>query len=631
MLNNIRNFLIVAHVNHGKSTLADRFLELTQTVPANKMRPQYLDQMSLERELGITIKMQPVQMRYKIRNPKSEILNKLQAPNSKFQTGLEIRNSDLEIAGSEYILNLIDTPGHVDFSYEVSRALAAVEGVVLLVDAQKGIQAQTLSHLHLAQKQGLTTIPAVNKIDLPQARTIQVKKELATLLGVPSTEIFEVSAKTNQGVKSLLEAVIEKIPPPSFDEGRLSASSALVFDSLYDAFKGIVVHVRVFSGTFKKNDKIILLRGQIKTEILELGIFEPELKPQPELGAGFIGYIATGLKEPGLVKAGETISLLEDFQNKKSRPLGGYQEPQPVVFASFFPKDDSDFEKLKVALGKLKLNDASLTYEAERSLVLGRGFKVGFLGLLHLEIISERLRREFNLELVATTPLVVYKIITKQGKEETIYSPLQLPLGYQKILEPWAQLEIITPPQYLSSVTKLVDKNRGVVGETKYLGSDYLLLKAEAPLSEVIVNFFDQLKSVTSGFASMNYKVADFRAADLVKLDILVAGSLVDGLSRIVPAAKAYLEGKRFVKRLKELLPPEQFNVILQAAVDSKIIARETIKASRKDVTGYLYGGDYSRKAKLLQKQKKGKKELQARGKVRLPPSVFIKLMRVQA
>lgn len=595
-LGHIRNFSIIAHINHGKSTLADRFLELTKTIPESKMRPQYLDQMSLERERGITIKMQPVQMRYALRE-------------------------------REYVLNLIDTPGHVDFAYEVSRALAAVEGAILLVDAQKGIQAQTLSHLRLAQQQKLKIIPVVNKIDLPQARTDVVKEEVAHLLDISPTNVMEISAKTNVNVQELLLRVIEEVPPPASEPDNVF-TRALIFDSFYDPFKGVVAHVRVFSGSFKRHDAVLLLRQNIKTELIEIGVFGPEPRPEQELVSGIIGYIATGLKEPGLVKVGETVALQGEAARGAITPLHGYEEPQPVVFASFYPNDASEFETLRVALDRLKLNDASISYEPESSTVLGRGFKVGFLGLLHLEIASERLHREFKLKLIATIPSVAHKI-TLPGKKEIIaYSPLEVPSEYESIAEPWVDLEILTPPHHVSAVTQLIERNRGIVGETKYLGADYLLVGAKAPLSEIIVNFFDALKSATSGFASMSYKIADFKIADLVKLDILVNGERVDGLSRIVPHDSAYQEGKRVVEKLKSLMPPEQFQLIIQAAIGHRIIARETVRAMRKDVTGYLYGGDVTRKMKLLKKQKKGKQKLQHTGKATVPPSIFLELLK---
>ncbi len=586
-MSNIKNFSIIAHINHGKSTLADRFLELTGTVSPEKMKPQYLDQMGLERERGITIKMQPVRMAYK-----------------------------------NFELNLIDTPGHVDFSYEVSRALAAVEGAVLLIDAQKGVQAQTLSHLRVAQQLGLVIIPVINKIDLPQARTQEVKEEIKTLLG-SDAEILEISAKTGQGVKELLDLIVEKIPSPKSDSG---PAKALVFDSFYDPFKGIVAHIRVFSGKIKAGDRIYFKKTGYKAETLETGIFSPQLAANHGLEKGEIGYIATGLKEVGAVKVGDTICLLAEKDSVSDLP--GYKEPQPVVFASFYPVQADDFNLLRTALAKLKLNDAALSYEPESSTVLGRGFKAGFLGLLHLEIIVERLRREFNLNLTTSTPSVAYEVILKNSKTETIQNAALLPQDYLEVREPWALLEIVAPSLYLNSVTQLVIKSRGFLEETKVLGKDYLLLKAQAPLAEIITGFFDNLKSATSGFASLNWQLGGFKAGDLVKLDILVAGEKVDGLSRLVHKSRAYDEGRRVVEKLKNLLPAQLFVVSLQAAANGKIIARENIKARRKDVTGYLYGGDRSRKDKLLKKQKEGKKKMKETGKVRIPPNVFLEILK---
>lgn len=539
---------------------------------------------------------------------------------------VQMHYQNLTLSPYPFTLNLIDTPGHVDFSYEVSRAMNAVEGAILLVDAQKGIQAQTLSNLEQAQKQGLKIIPAINKIDLPQARTALVKEELATLLKIEPSEVLEVSAKANQGVGELLETVIKLVPPPK--KFHSQTSSALVFDSFYDSYKGVVVHVRIFGGKFKKGDLIRLLRQNIKTEVIEVGIFTPEPKAEPGLEAGLIGYIATGLKEPGLVKVGETIVLERDFETGLAQPLPGYEEPKPVVFASFYPKETSDFEALKLALGKLKLNDAALFYELESSSVLGRGFKVGFLGLLHLEIVLERLKREFKLELVVTAPSVAYEVTKQAGIKHLIYSPNQLPGEYQAIREPWVQIEILTPPNYVGVITQLIERSRGIMGETKSLGPDRLLIVAQAPLSEILVDFFDKLKSATAGFASMNYTLAGFKEADLVRLDILINRQRVDGLSQIVPRDSVYQEGKRIVAKLKEILQPEQFAVTLQAASGSRIMVRETIKARRKDVTGYLYGGDRTRKMKLWQKQKRGKKKLQETGRVSIPPSTFLELLK---
>jgi GTP-binding protein LepA len=586
-ISKIRNFVIIAHINHGKSTLADRFLEITKTVLPSKMRPQLLDKMALEQERGITIKMQPVRMEWE-----------------------------------DYILNLIDTPGHVDFSYEVSRALAAVEGAILLVDAQKGIQAQTLSHLHIAQQQKLTIIPVINKIDLPQARTGEVKEQLVSLLSVKKEEIYEISAKTGQGVEDLLKVIIEKVPAPKTSEdGELRA---LVFDSEFDSFKGVIGYVRIFGGQIKKSDKILMMASDTKGEVIECGIFKPEFQATGSLAVGEIGYVASGIKESDLVRVGDTLTLLE-VGGKATRALAGYQEPKPMVFASFYPPDADDFDLLKIALAKLKLNDAALTFEVESSEALGRGFKCGFLGMLHLEIVAERLKREYNIELIITPPSVLYKIIKLNNQELNIYSALELPdrSQFKEIQEPWVELQIVTPTQYLGSMMKLLDGARAQIQDTNYLSQDNVMVSAEVPLAEIIIDFFDQLKSVSSGFASMNYELLGFRAGDLERIDILVAGEMVPEFSRIVPKEKAYDIGASLTKALKELLPKQQFAVAIQAASAGRIIARETMSALRKDVTGYLYGGDYTRKRKLLEKQKKGKKKLRASGKVEIPSSVF--------
>ncbi len=588
---NIRNFCIISHIDHGKSTLADRFLELTGTVEKRKMREQYLDQMELERERGITIKMQPVRMQY-----------------------------------GDYILNLIDTPGHVDFSYEVSRALAAVEGAVLLVDATKGIQAQTLTNLHFAQDQKLTIIPVVNKIDLPNARVEETKKEIAELLKIDSGEILEISAKEGTGVEELLRHVIEKIPAPlSFSEAQ-GTSRALIFDSKFDSFKGVVAHVRVFDGEIEKGAKIQLVNQHVEAEVLEIGIFKPELAPTEKLQAGEMGYIATGIKEADKVRVGETIAEGE------VEPLSGYKEPKPMVFASFFPEDADEYADLKDAFKKLKLQDASLFFEDEYSQALGRGFRCGFLGLLHMEIISERLKREFSLNLVITSPTVSYRIKKQgEGKETVVYAPSDLPRDKAyEISEPWAKLEIITPPDYLGKVMDLLNEIRGEFGETSYMGEEKNLLIHRAPLQEIITGFFDKLKSVSSGYASMNYSFEDWREADLDELEILVAGEKIESLSQIVVAKDAHKTGKRIVERLKETLPRENFAVSLQARFRGNIIARADLKALRKDVTAGLYGGDYTRKRKLLEKQKKGKKKMRGLGKVRIPPEVFLKILRSQ-
>jgi len=553
--------------------------------------------MDLEREKGITIKMQPVRMSY-ILNSKS------------------------------HIFNLIDTPGHVDFSYEVSRSLAAVEGAILLVDATQGIQAQTLANLYLAKEQNLIIIPAVNKIDLGGAQIKETKIELAHLLGISEGEIFEISGKTGANVEKLLAEIIKKIPSPKGNPDL--PLRALVFDSKYDSFKGVIAYVRIVDGKLKKGEKIKLMVSGAEDEAQDVGYFKPELVSAPELSAGEIGYIATGIKEPGKVKVGDTITTkISNFQFSISnvKVLPGYKEPKSMVYASFYPEKGEDFDLLKDALLKLKLNDASLVFEPEVSEVLGRGFKCGFLGTLHLEIIFERLKREFNMKLITTTPSVLYKI-KERGIEKSIYSPQQLSSEAEEIREPWARLEIITPQKYLSQIIGLVKNKRGEYRDTKYLTAERAILTCEIPLAELITDFYDKLKNLSSGYASLNYELMDWRIGDLARLNILAAGERVDALSRIVPRARAYEEGKSMVEKLKEILPAQLFAVALQAEVDGRIIARETMKAMRKDVTGYLYGGDYTRKRKLLEKQKKGKKLLKEKGRVRIPPEVFLKILK---
>lgn len=565
------------------------------------MQEQYLDTMELERERGITIKLQPVRMKY-----------------------------------GEYTLNLIDTPGHVDFSYEVSRSLAAVEGAILLVDAAKGVQAQTLANLNFAKAQGLTIIPAVNKIDLPNARTAQVKEELSYLLEVDSEDVFEVSGKTGINVDKLLRAVIEKVPTPKaiINDG----PKALIFDSTFDPYKGVIAYLRVFSGSFKRGEKIAAFATKVTADVLEVGFFSPKLVTSSELSAGDIGYIATGLKDPGLIRVGDTITSqlnitnyeLKIKSNKQFQPLAGYKEPKPMVFASFFPENNDEYDLLKDSLGKLKLTDASLVYEPESSVGLGRGFRLGFLGMLHVEIISERLKREFGLSLIISTPSVEYLVKLTDGEEARIRSASSLPdlSKVKSIAEPIVNLEIITPSSYLGSVMELISSFRNTYKSTDYLGKETAILKYEAPLSEVITDFYDKLKSVSSGYASMSYEVKGLAVNDLVRLDILIAGDLVEPFSRIVPKDKAYYEGKAMVAKLKEVIPPQWFEVAVQATIGGKIIARESIKAKRKDVTGYLYGGDITRKMKLLEKQKKGKKKMKELGRVNLPQDVFLKMLK---
>lgn len=610
---NIRNFCIIAHIDHGKSTLADRFLELTGTIEKRKMKEQILDSMDLERERGITIKMTPVRMIYR----------SSQIPSSKFK-----------IPNSEYILNLIDTPGHVDFSYEVSRALAAVEGVILLVDATKGVQAQTLANAKIALEQDLVLIPAVNKIDLAQARVEETEKEIEDLLlsfDYVADRIYKISGKTGKGVEELLNAVIEKIPPPQFKIQNEPELRALIFDSVYDPYRGVVAHVRIRDGRVSKDDKIKFMASGLESSIKEIGYFSPEYTPKDKLEEGEIGYIATGLKEIEKVKIGDTILKLPIINDQLSiTPLSGYKEPQPLVFASVYPEEGSEFDALKDAVTQLKLNDASLYFEPDYSEALGRGIKLGFLGMLHMEITIERLKREFGIKTILTAPSVVYEVTKKGGEKELVYTPSKFPdpSFIEKVFEPYVFLEILTPSQYLSSVISIFKDMRGQYRETETIGKDLLRVVYDAPLAEIITGFYDNLKSVSSGFASAAYAPLGAREADVLKMDILIAGEKVESLSRIVPRERIYEEGKKMVSKIKEILPAEQFAVAIQAAVGGKIIARETRGAMRKDVTGYLYGGDYTRKRKLLEKQKKGKKRLRERGKVHLDSETFLKIFK---
>ncbi|MBI3671744.1 elongation factor 4 [Candidatus Azambacteria bacterium] len=593
--NLIRNFCIIAHIDHGKSTLSDRFLEITKTVEKRKMQEQLLDTMSLERERGITIKMQPVRMDYK--------------------------HTD----GKDYILNLIDTPGHVDFSYEVSRSIAAVEGAVLLIDATKGMQAQTLAVLEQAQKQNLVIIPAVNKIDLPNAMPKEVKAEISNFLMIEESEILEISGKTGAGVPELLCEIIKKIPAP---KGREDAPlKALVFDSVFDAFKGVIANVRIVDGSVKRHEKIRFMVQKTQSDVLECGAFKPSLVERPELLTGEIGYIATGLKEIGNVRVGDTITLQN---NPASENLPGYKEVQPVVFASLFPQDADDYDFLRDGLLKLRLNDSSLSFEPEQSEAFGRGFRCGFLGMLHMDIVKERLKREFNIDPLVTIPSVSYNVKLNNGTEKLIYSPAQMPdpTHIKETEEPYVRMEIITRSEYVGGIMGLLDRARGIYKETQYLTQEKILLLYEAPLSEIIVDFFDDLKSVTSGYASLNYELIGFKKAELVKLDMLVAGEPVEALSRVVVKIRAQEIGKTMVAKLKDIIPRQLFAVSLQAAVGGKILAREDLSAMRKDVTGYLYGGDVTRKKKLLEKQKKGKKKMKAMGKVNIPPEVYFKVLK---
>ncbi len=617
-LKNIRNFCIIAHIDHGKSTLADRFLELTGTVEKRKMQDQMLDTMSIERERGITIKMQPVRMVYHPNRPIDNL------PLTTDQFG-QISNIKYQmLSDSTYMLNLIDTPGHVDFSYEVSRSLAAVEGAVLLVDATKGVQAQTLANLEQAQKLGLAIIPAVNKIDLPNARVEETKTEIAKLLHIEESDILHISGKTGEGVPELLERIISQVPAPTGNAN--SPLKALIFDSSYDAFKGIVAHVRIFDGAIKRHDIVRFMVAGAQSEALEVGIFKPGFESTGQLNAGEIGYIATGLKEINKVRVGETVTLAH---NPTNQPYHGYKEPLRVVYASFFPHNADDFDTLRDAFAKLKLNDASFHFEPEQSDALGRGFRCGFLGVLHLDIIRERLKREYDIEPLITIPSVSYQIKLRNGQEQMVYSPSDIkdPANLLEIREPVAKLEILTSQEYLGAIMKLLDESRGIYKETHYITPEKIILRYEAPLAEIIVDFYDRLKSATSGYASLSYDIIGFVKNDLVRMDILVAGDLIEPMSQIVPRVSSEKRGRALVEKLKEIIPRQQFVVTIQASIGGKIIARTDISAVRKDVTKGLYGGDYTRKRKVLEKQKKGKKKMKASGSVNIPPDVYFKVL----
>ena len=637
-MNNIRNFCIIAHINHGKSTLADRMLEITKTIEERKMKEQLLDTMELERERGITIKLQPVRMIYqpKISNFEFRISNQFSndsiLKNSNLKN-LGIQNS-LKIQNSKFILNLIDTPGHVDFSYEVSRSLAAVEGAILLVDATKGVQAQTVANLYQAIEQRLEIIPVVNKIDLPNAEIERTKKEIAHLLGCGEEKILEASGKTGQGVPEILNNIVERIPPPAGGAEKPASPAgwplrALIFDSKYDLYKGVLAYVKIVDGEVKAEDKILTMATKQESSVIEVCYFSPELKKAGTLAAGEIGYIATGFKSVQDCRVGDTI-VSSKFK-VQSLKLPGYKEVKPMVYASFYPKEGSDYNFMRDALGKLKLNDAAFAFEPESNQALGRGFRCGFLGLLHMEIIQERLKREFEIEPVITTPSVVYEIKLKSKNEKLkIYSPIEMPDPsiIDSIEEPYVKLDIISPSKYLGAIMELMNSDRAEYKNTEYLEADKIILTFEAPLTDVIVDLHDKLKSASSGFASMNYEFIGYQPNDLVKLDILVAGEKVDAFSRIVPRRNAFSEGKVLVEKLKEVVPRQNFQVALQAAVGGKILARETIKAFRKDVTTKLYGGDVTRKRKLLEKQKKGKKLRAQSGRVEIPSSAFLAVLR---
>jgi GTP-binding protein LepA len=591
----IRNFSIIAHIDHGKSTLADRMLEITHTVEARKMKEQVLDSMDLERERGITIKMQPVRMEHAYN-------------------------------GQVYELNLIDTPGHIDFSYEVSRALKAVEGVLLLVDSTQGVQAQTLSVLSMAREQGLTIIPVLTKIDVPHSRREEVMSEVVTLLGCSAEDILYVSGKTGENVKELLDVICDRIPPPK--EATKDSFRGLVFDFHYSNHRGIIVYFRVFDGKVQKGDTLRFLAAGRSFNALEVGIQSPQETPVDELNAGEIGYIVTGIKEPGVASVGDTLAL-----EKGSRePLVGYQDVPPVVWASVFPESQDDFTILKQALDRLKMSDSSLSYEEESSGVLGRGFRCGFLGMLHLEIVTERLRREFDIEITITSPSIVYEITYPDGRIEEIYAASRFPEFGAKvqIREPWILAQIILPPAYLGSVMSLLYDHEASVLETEVFGDGRNLLTVEMPLRELMRNFFDRLKNTTSGYASLSYEIAEMRSADVTRLDVLIAEELVPAFSRVVGIRRAEIDAKAIVEKLYHTLPRQLFVTKIQAKAMGRIISSRTLSAMKKDVTGYLYGGDITRKMKLREKQKRGKKRMLEHAKVNIPPDVFMKIIKAE-
>lgn len=584
----VRNFSIIAHIDHGKSTLADRFLELTKTIEKRKMREQVLDSMELERERGITIKMQPVRMHFK-----------------------------------GHTLNLIDTPGHIDFSYEVSRALSAVEGAILLVDATQGVQAQTLSVLRQAQDLGLTIIPAVSKIDSPLASVDEVTSQVSRLLGMPKESVLRCSGKTGQGIEELLDAVIERVPPPRVGTPELKA---LVFDFQYSDHQGVVVYLRVFDGTIKKGDALQFAASKRSFTALEVGVFVPQPTPTSALDAGAIGYVVTGIKEPGLARVGDT--LLE--KGSRMQALPGYAEPKPVVWASLYPESQDDFTQLRQSLMRLRLSDSSLSFEEESSGVLGRGFRCGFLGMLHLEIVTERLRREFNLTLVVTSPTIAFEVTTKDGMTRTIYSPALFP-EYGQIVavrEPIVALQVIVPSQYLGAVVGLLHDHEAQVLSTVDFSEGRLEIQATMPLRELMRNFFDKMKSVTAGYASVSYEQKEMRDAQVVRLDVLVADEPVPAFSRIVAQGKAYEEAKAAVERLYNILPRQQFATKIQGQAGGRILSSRTLPAMSKNVTQHMYGGDRTRKMKLWEKQKRGKERLKERGRVSIPPEVFLKMVK---
>ena len=590
-----RNFSIIAHIDHGKTTLSDRLMQFTKTVAERDQQDQLLDAMDLERERGITIKSHPVSMLYEAKD------------------------------GQTYQLNLLDTPGHVDFSYEVSRSLAACEGALLIVDAAQGVEAQTMANLHLANEQELTIIPVINKIDLPSADLPKVQKQLEDIICIPADEAIPASAKNGIGIEDILEAVVERIPPPVENPDKLLRAS--VFDSVYDTFRGVVSYVRVMSGSMKRGTRIKLFHTPKTYEIKEVGVFTPGMSKRDELVAGDVGYVIANMKSADEVKIGDTIT---DTTHPCPEPLPGFKEIQPMVFSGIYPVDSSDFEALKLAMGKLQINDAAFTWQSESSVALGFGFRCGFLGLLHMEIIQERLRREFNMDIISTYPSVIYEVTKTSGEEVIIDNPCLLPESQevQEIREPVVRLYIMIPGDYIGEMMKLVMEKRGEMENTETIDETRVMLTCTIPLSEILIDFNDKLKSMTRGYGSMDYEHAGYKPGKLVKMDILIASEPVDAFSSIVHVDKAAPYGRHLCKKLKEVIPQQLFVVAIQAAIGGKIIARESITAMRKNVTAKCYGGDISRKRKLLEKQKKGKAKMKAIGKVNIPQDAFIKVLK---
>jgi len=595
MSKNIRNFSIIAHIDHGKSTLADRLLEYTGALSAREMTEQVLDSMDLERERGITIKAHAVRLVYK------------------------------DDDGREYILNLIDTPGHVDFSYEVSRSLASCEGALLVVDATQGVEAQTLANAYLALEHDLEIIPVINKIDLPSADPEKTKAQIEDAIGIDCTDAVLASAKEGLGTKEILGAIVKKIPSPVGEDDR--PLKALIFDSWFDNYQGVIVLVRVFDGRVKPGGKIRLMAADSIFEVSQVGVFTPKIQPTRELSAGEVGYIIAGIKSVTETKIGDTIT---DANNPVSEPCPGYKDIKPMVFCGFYPTSSHQYENLRDALNKLRLNDSSFNYEPETSLALGFGFRCGFLGLLHMEIIQERLEREFNLSLLSTAPTVVYKVTKPDGEVVYIENPALLPEKYERIEEPYVLTTIFVPKDFVGQIFDLCQEKRGVQKSFSFVGKDRIKVEYELPLNEILWDFYDRLKSLSKGYASMDYEFLGYRESDLIKLNILLNGEVVDALSLIVHKDKAYYKGRQLAEKLREIIPRQMFEVVIQAAVGGKIIARESVRALRKDVIAKCYGGDITRKRKLLEKQREGKKRMKQVGRVELPQEAFLAVLKLK-